>query len=45
MLRKYIKYDKKQPEKDGYDTEEMLGSVSDNPYGKIILKRFVETTL
>jgi GMP synthase (glutamine-hydrolysing) len=42
IIRKYIKYDKKQLEKDGYDTEEILGSVSDNPYGKILLKRFVE---
>ena len=44
ILRKYIKYDKKQLEKDGYNTEEILGSVSDNPYGKILLKRFIEIT-
>jgi GMP synthase (glutamine-hydrolysing) len=42
ILRKYIQHDKKQLEKDGYDTEKILGSISDNPYGKIILKRFLE---
>jgi GMP synthase (glutamine-hydrolysing) len=42
ILYKYIKHDKKRLEKDGYDIENVIGSVSDNPYGKIILQRFLD---
>jgi GMP synthase (glutamine-hydrolysing) len=44
ILRRYIRYDKKRLEKDGYDIQKILGSVSDTPYGKIVLKRFLEIT-
>jgi GMP synthase (glutamine-hydrolysing) len=42
IMRGYILHARKQLEKDGHDVEEMLGAVTENPYGKILLKRFAE---
>lgn len=42
VTRLYIEEGKDKLKKEGYDVEKLLGSVQENVYGEILLKRFIE---
>lgn len=45
IMHSYLEQDKEALMQAGYDTEALHSSVADSPYGKIILKRFIELAI